>query len=67
MQGIRENKYDFSMLEEDEINCDDSKDPLMPLMQAPKKMMNVVSSEFVPSLGGFTEDGSGTGRMEGDK
>ena len=55
------------MLEDDEINCDDSKDPLMPPMQAPKKMLNVVSSEFVPSLGGFTEDGSGTGRMEGDK
>ena len=43
-----------------------SQTPLMPPMQAPKKMLNVGASEFVPSLGGFAEDGSGTGRMEGD-
>jgi hypothetical protein len=28
--------------------------------------LNVGASEFVPSLVGFTEDGSGTGTMEGD-
>jgi hypothetical protein len=42
-----------------------SQAPLMPPMQAPKKMLNVGGSEFVPSLGGFAEDGSGRGRMEG--
>jgi hypothetical protein len=63
MQGIRESKYDFSTMEQDEY------EKLMEgvrMMQAPKKMLNVGASEFVPSLGGFAEDGSGTGRMEGD-
>jgi hypothetical protein len=62
MQGIRESKYDFSTLEEDEY----WQGTLMTPMQAPKKMLNVGASEFVPSLGGLAEDGSGTGRMEGD-
>jgi hypothetical protein len=99
MQGIRESKYDFSKLEEDEedylevvvaqeqvLSTDfaglslensvpldgiafggkHSQAPLMPLMQAPKKMLNAGASEFVPSLGGFAEDGSGSGRIEGD-
>jgi hypothetical protein len=51
MQGIRESKYDFSTLEEDEY----WQGTLMTPMQAPKKMLNVGASEFVPSLGGFTE------------
>jgi hypothetical protein len=63
MQGIRESKYDFSKMEEDEYEklMDNLKG-----MQAPKIRLNVGASEFVPSLGGFAEDGSGTGRMEGD-
>jgi hypothetical protein len=68
MQENRETKYDFSKLEEDELD----QAPLMPSMQAPKKMLNVNASEFVPGLelrrshGGFAEDGSGTGIVEGD-
>ena len=66
----KESKYDFSTLEEDEYQTfggRHSQAPLMPPpMQAPKKMLNIGASEFVPSLGGFAEDSSGTGRMEGD-
>jgi hypothetical protein len=76
MQSIRETKYDFSKWEEEV--CKDGKqlqveyggkklqETNMPPTQAPKKMLNVGASEFVPSLVGFAEDGSGTGTMEGE-
>jgi hypothetical protein len=68
MQDIRETTYDFSKLEEDDgEKLGERKDLLMPPMQAPKKMFNVGASDFVPSLGGFAEDGSsGIRRMEGE-
>jgi len=68
MQAIKETKYDFSKFEEDEGGKigGQMQAPLMPPRQAPKKKLNVGASEFVPSPGGFAEDGSGTGAMEGD-
>ena len=65
MQAIREAKYDFSKLEENDNKFVLLKE-VMIRTQAPKKMLNVGASEFVPSLGGIAEDGSGTGTMEGD-
>ena len=68
MQDIRETTYDFSKLEEEDgEKLGERKDILMSPMQAPKKMLNVGASDFVPSLGGFAEDGSsGIRRMEGE-
>ena len=64
MQAIREAKYDFSKLEENDNKFVLLKEALV-RAQAPQKMLNVGASEFVPSLGGIAEDGSGTGTMEG--